>query len=86
VGIFVSDNRGLIYPLSIIINKGKCPGKRYLIITISYATNIKTKKDFKPKLELLSSLLTGRCYDLYDGYRLAWFVMAVVNLAVFLLL
>ena len=29
-----------------------------------------------------SPLLTGRCYDLYGDYRLAWLVMAAANLAV----
>jgi len=48
VGIFVSDNNGLIYPLSVIINKTKCPAKSYLLKTENY-----TCRNKQPKKESL---------------------------------
>jgi len=45
VGIFVSDNRGFIYPLSIIINDTKCPAENLFVKTVTYSiTTQKAKK------------------------------------------
>jgi len=62
VGIYVSDNRGFIYPLSIIINETKCPAENLFIKTATYSIVTQKKKMdrnfkkiFRPKLELLVS-------------------------------